>query len=154
MASVPCARAAYCLGVEMARLSSSSVGEFRGSRVSLNDGVGAVCMWGVLPVHRDDKLRRRRAGQRLRVLRPTCGPQQWCRCQRACGVRLARRDDKAVRFEQGWEHRDLCGQVIIATRGLRLSLRGALVLVATVATAMMVMMAMATAMAMRCDGGV
>ena len=55
MASVPCARAAYCLGVEMARLSGSSVGEFRGSRVSLNDGIGAVRAWGILPACRDDE---------------------------------------------------------------------------------------------------
>jgi len=83
-----------------------SVGEFRGSRVGLNDGVGAV---------------------------------------RACGVLPARQDHKAARFEQKQEHRHSRGQVVVVHRGLRPSLRGALVLVATVATAMMAMMAMATA---------
>ena len=48
-------------------------------------------------------------------------------------------------FEQGWEHGDSCGQVIIATQGLHPSLHGTLMLVATVAMAMIVMM-------VGCDG--
>ena len=55
MASVPCACVVYCLGVEMARLSGSGIGEFQGSHVSLNDGVSAVRVWGVLPARQDDE---------------------------------------------------------------------------------------------------
>ena len=102
MASVLCARAAYCLHAEMTGLSGLNVGKFRGSRVSLNDGVGAVRAWGVLPAHQDDEV---------------------------------------ARFEQNRDRRHSCGQVVAVRRGLCSLLHGALVLVATVATA-----AMATAM--------
>ena len=80
----------------MTRLSGFRVGEFRGSRVGPNDGVGAV---------------------------------------RACGVLLARQDDEAARFEQMRELRHPRGQDVGVRRGMRPSLRGALVLAATAAAA-------------------
>ena len=58
---------------------------------------------------------------------------------RACGVLLARRDDEAGRFEQERKRGHSRRQVVAVHRGLCPSLRGALVLVATVATTMMAM---------------
>ena len=60
------------------------------------------------------------------------------------GVLLARWDDEVARFEQRRERRHSRRQVVRMRRGLRPSLRGALVLVATVATEMVGMMAVAT----------
>ena len=57
------------------------------------------------------------------------------------GMLLAHWDDEVARFEQRQEHRHLCRQVVRMCCGLHLSLCGALVLVAIVATEMVGMMA-------------
>ena len=57
----------------------------------------------------------------------------------ACGVLLACQDDKAAQFEQMQELRHLRGQDVGVRRGMRLSLRGALVLAATAVAAMRAM---------------
>jgi len=76
----------------------------------------------------------------------------------ACGVLLACRDDEAARFEQVRERRHSREQIVVVHRGLRPSLRGALVLLATVAMAMMAAAATATrgctTKVERCDGDV
>jgi len=73
---------------------------------------------------------------------PHVDPDDGADAVRACGVLLARRDDEAGRFEQERKRGHSHGQVVAVRRGLRPSLRGALVLVATVATTTMAMMAM------------
>jgi hypothetical protein len=56
-----------------------------------------------------------------------------------CGLLLASCDDEAARFGQEREREHSRGQVSVVHRWLRLSLCSALVLVTTVATAMMAM---------------
>jgi len=72
---------------------------------------------------------------------PHVDPNDGADAVHVCGVLLACRDDEAGQFEQERKRRHSRGQVVVVRRGLRPSLRGALVLVATVATTMMVMMA-------------
>jgi len=73
------------------------------------------------------------------------GPNDGVRAMRAWGVLLARQDDEAAQFEQKQERMHPRGQVIGVRRGVRPLLHGALVLAATVATAMRAMMTAAAA---------